>query len=100
MPRPRTYNSDRPLSPLPNVLGVEVADGEKLPPWEDGALLHDIAPAAEILTKVLGRGFSERKIRKRIKDGTWSQGHHWFMTGGCYKISIARVVEWQTRGEK
>lgn len=96
MPRIRTYNSDRPLSLLPSA-EVEAAAGN-LPPWEDGSLLHDIKTAAVILTQKLGAGYSERMIRQRIGRGEWIRNQHWYKTGGRYKVSIARVVEWQTKG--
>ncbi|NJR41139.1 MAG: hypothetical protein HC781_22725 [Leptolyngbyaceae cyanobacterium CSU_1_4] len=96
MPRIRSYNPDRILSPLPPPV-VEVGDG-RLVPWEDGALLHDVKAAAEILTQKLGGGYSEQMIRRRINGGIWIKNQHWYKTGSLYKVSIARVIEWQAKG--
>jgi hypothetical protein len=96
MPR-RTYHSDRPLPALPSP-AVEIGDGGNLPAWDDGALLHDIKSAAVILTQKLGAGYSECLIRRRINAGEWVRNQHWYKTGGRYKISIARVIEWQKNG--
>ena len=81
-----------------HVLGVEVGDRGNLTEWEDGALLHDIKAASIILTQKLGAGYSPALIRRRINAGEWVRNQHWYKTGGRYKISIARVIEWQSKG--
>jgi hypothetical protein len=98
MPRPRTYDSRKPVVALPPVQPDQpVGD---LPRWEDGKFLHDIKPAAAILSEVLGWGYSVRSLRQRIKDGTWCEGWHWMKTGGRYKISIQRIIDWQAKGSQ
>lgn len=42
--------------------------------------------AAEWLTIAeLGRklGYAPRTVRKKMRDGTWRQGEHWFKRAGC-----------------
>lgn len=75
-------------------------------PWEDGKLFHSIEEASQELTRVLGRGYSPKTIRERIKrgkaiesstrsvlPGAWVQGIHYFVDGSTYKISVSRVVK-------
>jgi hypothetical protein len=96
-PMPRTYNSRKPIAPPPPKEREAIVLSD-LPAWEDGALLHDIKTASSILTKKLGAGYSQRMIRQRIGNGEWERNKHWYKTGARYKISIARIVEWQAEG--
>lgn len=89
MPRLK-YSPVFPKQDTPSV------NKEPPPAWEDGALLHDIPKASEILTQKLGKGYTARRIRSLInEDKSLVQGYHYFPVGKrSYKINIPRFIAW------
>jgi len=47
--------------------------------------VRDQSPAEWLTVTDLGRklGYAPRTVRRKMHDGTWRQGEHWFKRAGC-----------------
>ena len=88
----RIYNSEKPIAPSPKPRSLPSAESRKLQPWTDGKLLHSLKQASEILNEVLGGGYSEKSIQRRIK-GEWVEGVQFVRDGRSIKVKIRAVIE-------
>src|SRR5436309_3234 len=60
-------------------------------------------PAEWLTPQQLGEklGYSRRTIRRKMHDGTWRKGEHWFKRQGSRALfSWPRIVEWLTLAEE
>lgn len=95
----RRYNSDRKLPPAPPIAPLKAVPPtpsiDDLKAWEDGKLLHDLREASQILTSVLGSGYTYDELRLAILDKQLQERVHYWRRGRRYKLNIRRVIEWQ-----
>lgn len=92
----RKYQSQKEVTPPLSVV-KPVAPKAGLPPkWEDGARMHSVRDASQILTSELGRGHSYDRLLALIRSGELTEGYHWWKTGGTYKLNIHRFIEWRS----
>lgn len=92
---PNLYDRKKSLPPLQVVSKQQVTATTDLQPWKDGALLHTLKQASEILGSLLGDNYSESQLRTRITSGLLGEaGEIWFFDGS-YKINIHNFLEWR-----
>lgn len=96
----RTYRqTDKKLPPLqavhsPREPEKAIAQCELIA-WTDGAKLHSLQQASEILTAELGPNYSVAQLRRRIKQGLLGHAGAIWIYDGSYKINIHAFLQWR-----
>ena len=107
---PRTYDSNKPvpLRALPKVVRpaapaalirkeVIVRLQEAL--GNDWVPINDLKTGSALLSKALGPGWSISELRQLTRNGSLSQGQHWYKRGGRYSVDVVAIASWHLNQE-
>ena len=105
--RRRTYSPHKPvpLRALPKVVqSVALTRKEVMARLQealgtDWVPMNDLKTGSALLSKALGPGWSISELRQLTRNGSLSQGQHWYKRGGRYSVDVVAIASWHLNQE-